>query len=203
VTERETWNEKLERLQAGPRLRALDERLGRLEAEDAASVRRTLRGLHVLLVDAGLDGDVVTLDAIVDGLQRLAGHLARHEEPSWVRLQGRLDALTEEAVLTLERLPSLRQLVDFQLESQSHRFLHALAEHPGADNERLADLLGARPERVSLLGRQLQQSGLARKRKVGRRNSWDLTPRGTQTLQLIEAEGAPRPQREHRLPALG
>jgi DNA-binding MarR family transcriptional regulator len=163
-----------------------------------------LRAVHLLIVDATLDGDVFLLDAAVDGLQRLAGVEHRHgEDVNWIRVQTRIDTLAEEALLCLERLPSLAQLADFQPDSQSARFLHALAEHPGADNETIGEALETRAERVSKLGRQLQQSGLVRKRKIGRRNSWDLTPRGTQTLQLLEAGGAQRPRREHRQPALG
>jgi predicted transcriptional regulator len=200
----ELWKDKDQRLQAGPRLRALDERLARFESEDVGSARRLLRSIHLLLLDATLDGDTYTLDAAVDGLRRAEGWLMRQDEsPQVWRLLGRLETLSEEALLALERVPSLRVLADFEPESQSARFLQAIAEHPGASNERIGEIVDVGTERVSRIGRELIQRGLARKRKIGRRNSWDLTPRGTQTLQLITAEGAPRPQREHRLPAYG
>jgi hypothetical protein len=37
---------------------------------------------------------------------------------------------------------------------------------------------------VSRVGRRLLESGLARKRKLGRRNHWEITPRGAQALEI-------------------
>ena len=200
----ETWTEKDQRLQAGPRLRALEDRLVRLEGEDDATARRTLRSVHLLLLDATLDGDVYTLDAALDGLRHAESLVSQRDDAAnkW-RLLGRVETLREHALLALERVPSVRLLTDLEPESQSARFLAAIAADPGSSNDAIAAALGVSPERISHLGRELVQRGLARKRKVGRRNSWDLTPRGGQVAELIEAGGTSRPQREHRLPALG
>lgn len=203
----ETWVEKRDRLQAGDRLRALEERLARTDGEnDPALLRRILRSIHLLIIDATLDGDSFLLDAAVDGLRRLGGKMMGvvvDGEDGW-RLLGRLDTLAEEALLALERLPSLSHLADYEPESQGARFLQAIADNPGASNEVIRERIDeASTERISILGRELVERGLARKRKIGRRNSWSLTPRGTQVLGLIEAQGTRRPQREHRLPALG
>jgi hypothetical protein len=205
MSNEETWADKHERLQTGPRLRALDERLVRLESDDLATARRTLRSIHLLLVDATLDGDTFLLDAALDGLQRVNAH--RHADgdapESW-RLRGRLETMVEEALLALERVPAIASLASLEPDGQAACFLRAVAEQPGASNAVVREFIGdVSTERVSMLGRELVQRGLARKRKIGRRNSWDLTPRGVQTLQLVNAGGAARPQREHRLPALG
>jgi hypothetical protein len=176
--------------------------LARCEGEeDPATLRRTLRSIHLLILDATLDGDTFVLDVAADGLPRLGRRLA---DVVGDELQGRLDTLAEEALLALERVPTLSYLADYDRDSQSAGFLQAIADNPGASNDTIREQLdGASIERVSTVGRELTERGLARKRKVGRRNAWDLTPRGQQMLQLIDAEGAPRPQREHRLPALG
>jgi hypothetical protein len=201
----ETWIEKHSRLQSGPRLRALDERLARLDGEDPATARRTLRSVHLLLVDATLDGDTFLLDAALDGLQSLAGRIERRDDDSdRHRLQGRVETMAEEALLALERVPSIDSLAAIEPDGQAAGFLRAVAAHPGASNSTVRELMGnVSTERVSTLGRELIQRGLARKRKVGRQNSWDLTPRGVQAMQLVDVGGSPRPQREHRLPAIG
>lgn len=192
-----TWRDRDDRLRAGPRLRALNSRLARLESEDAAATRRTIRSLHLLVLDAVLDGDSYTLDAAIDGLRRAEGYVMRLGDTSdkW-RLLGRLETVTEEALLALERVPSLATLADYEPDSQPVRFLRAVAAQPGASNEDIMNAAGiGTPARASTIGAELLQRGLARKRKVGRRNCWDLTPRGTQTLQMLAAEGAPRPRR--------
>jgi DNA-binding MarR family transcriptional regulator len=196
----ESWTEKDQRLQTGPRLRALEERLVRLESESGTAARRALRSVHLLLVDATLDGDTYTLDAALDGLRRAESVVAsRSDDAENWKLMGRIETLVEGALLSLERVPSLRALADYEPESQAARCLQAIAEAPGASNEEIANVVGLGPERVSKLGRELSQRGFARKRRVGRRNSWDLTPRGTQMLQLLNSGGPTRPQREHRL----
>lgn len=201
----ESWTDRRDRLSSGPRLRALDERLARLPAEDAAAVRRTLRSIHLLLLDATLEGDTFLLDAAVDGLRRCSGLVLAPEASAEerARLEGRLETLHEEALFALERMPSAAMLADYEPESQSAQFLRVIAEQAGLSNEGVAARIEVGPERVSALGRELAHRGLARKRKIGRRNSWDITPRGVQVLGLIDVGGAPRPQREHRLPALG
>lgn len=197
---RETWQEKNERLQNSPRLRAINERLLRVQDEDVAGARQTLRALHLLVIDATLDGDTYALDAAVHGLQAAANRVvARAEDSDSWRLLGRVEALSEEALLALERVPSLRALADYEPESHSARFLRTVAENPGASNLAIAAQLdGVTEQRVSQIGRELSQRGFARKRRVGRANAWDLTPRGAQMLQLIEAGEQDRPQREHR-----
>jgi hypothetical protein len=201
----EAWTDRNARLANAPRLRALDERLTRLAGEDYATLRRTLRGIHLLLVDATLDGDTYTLDLALDGLRRAEGEIGAREDATsdkWKTL-GRVEALTEAALLALERVPSLEALAPFEPDSHAAQFMRCIAEHPGASNDLISTETQIRPEEVSRLGRELSARDFARKRKIGRRNSWDLTPRGTQMLQLIEAEGAPRAQREHRLAAYG
>jgi hypothetical protein len=201
----ETWQDKRGRLSSGPRLRALETRLARLTEQDVAETRRTLRSIHLLLIDATLDGDTFLLDLAVEGL-RGAGTAALGvdaDPESRARLQGRAETLGEEALLALERLPSLTGLADYEPDSQAACFLRAIAERPNLSNDEVAEQLETRPERVSALGRELVQRGLAAKRRVGRHNAWDITPRGVQALGLIDAGGARRPQREHRLPALG
>lgn len=201
----ETWTDKKARLAQGPRLRAIDERLARLADEDYATLRRTLRSLHLLIVDATLEGDTYSLDLALDGLRRTEGIIGGREDDTpekWGTL-GRVEALTEAALLALERVPSLEDLAAYEPDSHAVRFLRCIAEHAGASNDDISQETGVRAEEVSRTGRELVSRGFARKRKVGRRNSWDLTPRGTQMLQLIADEGAPRAQREHRAAAYG
>src|SRR5690242_3379650 len=112
---RETWEEKNERLQNSPRLRAITERLLRIQDGDVPTTRHSLRALHLLLIDATLDGDTYALDVAVDGL-RLAVNRAMakaNDSDAW-RLLGRIEALSEEALLALERVPSLRTLADYE-----------------------------------------------------------------------------------------
>jgi AcrR family transcriptional regulator/DNA-binding MarR family transcriptional regulator len=74
--------------------------------------------------------------------------------------------------------------------TQAHDFLGLLDGSPQLGSAELRRLLEIDETQVSRTGRQLLESGLVTRRKVGRQVFWQLTPRGQRAI-----EEAPAPQR--------
>lgn len=140
-----------------------------------------------LLEDAKLDGDHATLLLAQRALQRLySRQLAqpmaapRHHEQRGRTLQA-LDGVT----WSLHRLTPPAANIYLEEGSRPRRFLEVIAEHPGLYSGQIAELLDqAREDVVSHVGSRLEQSGFARKVRVGRRKHWYITPRGRRALDL-------------------
>jgi hypothetical protein len=201
--EHESFTERQERLSTGPRLSIIESIFADLE--DGAQ-GRPLRSLSLIVVDSILDADEVALEVALAGLERVfAASFGDLQVATDVEgFRGRIEALIDVTRWGLERVPSLSVLAEIEGDTHSHGFLRHLEDRPGASNTELQIALGIEHEsQISRLGARLQQLGLARKHKVGRSNSWRLTPRGVQALQLLESEGAYRPRRPHRQYAAG
>ena len=131
------------------------------------------------IVDAIVAGDTA---ALRDTLRELRA--ARPGDRS-----GATAALMSTAQWALERLPSPAESELVAQGTQAWRFLSALRDG-GQGSGDLQVLLGVDDTQVSRTGRRLLDAGLVTRRKLGRRVSWDLSPRGRTALE--SAAGSPR-----------
>lgn len=151
--------------------------------------------LGMLVTDASLAADDAALEAAQDGLQWLYG---RHEvlsnpDEDQVEQRGRLLGMIDVTHWALRRLPSTL-LAEVDPSSHAGRFLMAVAQRPGLSNQELAIQLEVDETEVSRVGRRLLAAGVVWRRKDWRRNAWDITPRGRDSLisadrASAEAEG--------------
>jgi hypothetical protein len=188
------------RLLQGPRASAFeglfrDRSLG----EDGHLSDELSNAIAMLLVDATLDGDEVSLQSALRELQLAYRRLNRlHEEHALTpESRGRVIAFIDVAAWGLERGLSLTALAQLEQDSNGHAFLKLIVETPGQSNGELADGIGVSNAEVSRIGRRLADAGLAAKRRLGRFNHWEVTPKGLHTLELLESGGAARHHRPH------
>jgi DNA-binding MarR family transcriptional regulator len=200
MTDQETHGDRIDRLSKGPRLTRLETLLAETEAAGVAEVPRLLRRMSLILVDSILEGDEPAVELALDGIHRLQSlWLGRQGgDLDGARIQGRLDGLLDVAMWGSERMPSLSLLAEIEGETHSHEFLALIHDEPAISNLGVAAQLGWQESEVSRVGRRLAQTGLARKRRVGRTNAWHITPRGVQALQALGQETVPRPRRPHQ-----
>ncbi|MGK5693118.1 ROK family protein [Streptomyces sp. URMC 128] len=173
------------------RISTLDQLLGELEAAPAPWTEGDRRALVRVLVDASLDGDEDSLRSAVDWLQwvyatsdELAADLRRSH-------QAEVAALISVAQYGLRRAQAIAAASSVDLRGSQGAFLRAVGRDPGCSNLDLVELLGVGETQVSRTGGQLAKLGLVTKRKIGRRNYWDMTPRGWEVLRSADgSEGA-------------
>jgi hypothetical protein len=189
----ENIDERDERLRSGPRLREINQELELLASSPVPDEGR-FRALAMLVVDAILDGDEYALERAHSGLQALYPQVASLGSET-AEFPGRLLGLIDVIDWGLERTLSLAFLVDVEPGSYGHSFLKALAEETGLGNADLGAILDVSDTEVSRVGRRLVTAGCAVKRRLGRRNYWEITPRGLQALDVLEHGGIGRHQR--------
>lgn len=132
--------------------------------------------VSMLLVDAIVERDGETLAFALSGLSHAA---AKPQSPQGA---GCLRALVDVARWGEER-GGHASAVPLEPGSYMAQFIDAVAAWPGASNELLSDALGVDTSEISRVGKRVRLAGLAVSRKLGRKNSWELTPRG---LSLVE-----------------
>ncbi len=155
--------------------------VARIEKLDADPGRREAVALG--LVDALLEGDEGTL---AGGLRALRDARALADDNDR-ELIGWLDAAIAFAHWGLERAPSGAPVAQG---TQAHDFLSVLDGSKQLGSAELRHMLETDDTQVSRTGRQLLESGLVTRSKVGRQAFWRLTPRGRTAL-----EDAPAPQK--------
>jgi DNA-binding MarR family transcriptional regulator len=155
--------------------------------------------LAMLIVDATLDGDEASLHTASRQLQIVYRALVRTSPDPEDRAEdrGRVLALLDVASWGMERALSWSALAELEFDSSAHQFLKAVSEQPGMTNHALAQEIGISEAEASRVGRRLADVSLAAKRRLGRRNHWEVTPKGIQTLELLENGGASRYLRPH------
>jgi DNA-binding MarR family transcriptional regulator len=149
----------------------------------------------MLIVDAILDGDETSLHSASRHLQLFYRALSRAgEQPGEESLEdrGRVLAFLDAAMWGIERTLSSEALASVELDTSAHAFLKAISERPGMTNGELAVIVETSDAEVSRVGRRLAGAGLVAKRRIGRRNHWEVTPKGLQTLDLLESGGSAR-----------
>lgn len=166
--------------QLRPLLTELIERSGDAPPERYAA-------LSAMLEDAKLDADHEALALAQRGLQRLCSRQLAHPAPApdHHEQRGRALQALDGVTWSLERLTPPAANVQLEEGSRARCFLEIIAEHPGLYSGQVAELLDqAREDVVSHVGSNLEESGLARKVRVGRRKHWYITPRGRRALSL-------------------
>lgn len=201
--ELESFADRNERLAAGsPRQLALGRAISDLE-----EVRRDIEGeldaVRVLVVSAMQEEDDYSLRLVVEGLHRVHAiwRSAGNEDPVIVEHRGEIRGLHNVASVGLERMVPLALLAELEPGSMGHQMLVLIAESPYVSNSDLVGELGTDKTQVSRVGTRLRAAGLARTRRAGRRNVWEITPRGAQTLNMLAIGGKPVSQGRHKTPA--
>jgi DNA-binding MarR family transcriptional regulator len=135
----------------------------------------------MLLVDSLLTGDEESLRVLQDWLRQERAQGAGDRAESRGRLLGLIDA----SHWAIERVLPRSEVARVERSSHANQFLNELAASPGLGNRELADRLSVDETQVSRLGRTLREHGLAASRQIGRRNRWELTPKGMRTLEVL------------------
>jgi len=172
----------------GPREVALSLMLGQLE-ERLASIREgDYDALALFIVDAVLDGDEPTLETAQGGLQRLHSIHERIKKPTAQQMEdrGRLLALIDVAHLALDHVLPISVLEKLEPFDQTSRFLQAIMER-GLSDADVVDRTDLLEDEVIRIGQLLAATGLARKRQIGRREFWEITPLG-RDLEIVLRE---------------
>ena len=156
------------------RVHALVSRIASVDAEPA---RREAIALG--LVDALLEDDDETLAASLHALRDARAGANGDQE-----LVGWLDAAIAFAHWGLERVPSRVAVAEG---TRAHDFLRLLDASPQLGSAELRRMLVIDETQVSRSGRQLLESGLVTRSKVGRQVFWQLTPRGQRALEEAPA----------------
>ena len=178
-----------------PRQTEIDAVLSDFETVGDNEVADAFEALTLLVTDAILDQDDYSIRLVMDGTHRL---LAMREvvegDTAAATTQGQLIGLHDVASMVLERIVPLAILAELEPDTVAHRFLAAVTDDPGCSNDDLAVTLEIDKTAVSRAGRRLHNAGLARKRRAGRRNAWEPTPRGLAALGAIQSGGRMRPR---------
>jgi predicted NBD/HSP70 family sugar kinase/DNA-binding MarR family transcriptional regulator len=163
--------------------RAVGELVGRPDEVE----RGELHALAMMIVDGALDADEPALVLGQKGLQELYGRQLRLSSPSSEQIEqrGQVIGLLDVINWAYRRLLPVGLVAGLEPNGYARRILEEIGRHPGISNEELTEALAIETTEVSRVGRRLVDSGLARKRKVGRRNHWELTGRGRQSLSTI------------------
>jgi len=195
---KESLEDRLNRLTDGPRMSAVESLAKGLAGEREVGDQGS-HALAMLVVDATLDGDEAALYSAWRQLQHLYRLLSRRIDEraaeDVAEDRGRILAYLDVVMWALDRNLSLRTLSELEGDSAAHEFLKVVSEEPGLSNAQLADKLDMSETEVSRLGRRLADASFAAKRRIGRRNRWEVTPKGLQTLDLLEGGGVSRFQR--------
>jgi len=160
--------------------------------------------LATLIFDAGVDGDEPSLRLSVDLLRAdYRRRYAEHSDDDSLAEERRVGALygylkiarwARDCAPTLEPPPSLAP------DTNKFRLLQAIALNPGLSNKRLSELLRLGEDEVSRRGKELDDEGLASKRRVGQHNQWMITSRGSDCLRGHEPEVISSPTEELESP---
>lgn len=195
----ESFSDRSERLGLGsPRQSELERVMSALETAPA-DPEGALEALRMLIVGAIQEEDDYSLQLAVEGLHRL--YLKCRPGATTLEARealGELRGLHNIASSALEGLVPLAILAELEPESVAHRMLVRIAETGVCTNADLVNELEVHKSQVSRAGTRLHAAGLARARRAGRSNLWEITPRGVQTLALLSIGGKPTPRGRHR-----
>lgn len=144
--------------------------------------------LAMLLVDATLRGDEQSLKSVQEWLRWEYGEgvLATGNLDEEAVRYGRLLGLTDVSHWAIERVLPVASLSRLERGAYATRFLRELVASPGLSNQELADLLAVDQTEISRVGRRLLEDGMAVRRRLGRRNCWEISPKGRRSLQLLD-----------------
>lgn len=142
------------------------------------------RALAQVLTDASLASDETTLRYVLKWLQWVISRDSGDDAAQAMSGQSAdLAAFISIAQYGLGRAQAVALASTVDLRGIQGQFLEKVAENPGCSNSELVTLLESDETQVSRAGAQLAKRGLATKRKVGRHNYWEITPRGRGILR--------------------
>jgi DNA-binding MarR family transcriptional regulator len=158
------------------------------ELRDQPLTEGDLSAFATFLVDAALEADEESLDTALTWLQWQYGRRKpTASTPEASEERGAILGFINVAQWGLQRAPAASVIPAVEPGTHAARFLQALSACPGLSNSKLAAELGVDETEVSRVGRGLIEKGLAARRRLGRLNSWEITPRGRQTLAACAA----------------
>lgn len=145
----------------------------------------SFEAVAMLLADACIDRDEANLERVRTGSQRILGRVRAlaPDSPAALRVDGRLLSLIDVAHWGTERTLPTEYTTLIDRGSHAFHMLELVAARPGVSNQDIAGILKLHEAEVSRAGRRLSALGLAYKRKLGRANYWEVTPRGTAALR--------------------
>ncbi len=112
---------------------------------------------------------------------------------------GRTEAVLELVRGALRRLAAEDATAAVTPGSVAHLMLRELAASDGLTNRALASALLVDETQISRAGRKLEDVALAWKRRLGRTNLWELTPRGRQAVTTLGSTHVqPQPRSRNR-----
>jgi LCP family protein required for cell wall assembly len=153
--------------------------------------------MSMLTVDAALAADREALRLAREGLYDVAATLAPRSRDPLQLVAGRLTAIADVAESALFRAAPVFAAAELEPGSWAHRMLRHVADHPACRNIDVEQALGqVDATEVSRCGRKLLELGVVVRRRLGRKNRWSITPRGTSVL----AATAETPKDANRLP---
>ena len=106
-------------------------------------------------------------------------------DPGGIEARGRTRGLIDASHWAIQRVLPLSDIRWVEAGSHAERFMSALRREPGLSNRDLAERLAVDETQISRSGRKLRLHGLVVSRLVGRRNHWELTPKGMRGLELL------------------
>lgn len=166
----------------------------------------TLSGLALVLSVAADAGDLDALEDAVVGLRRLIDVWERRDDAAdeaRAEQRGVLVGLLELVGWKLQRsVPDQDpEALEESMRPKLIEFLEHLRDNPGCSNTNIVQAIGVDGPRVSRHGSELVTLGLARRRKVGRDNRWDLTSKGERFLDLYGTKGGDEIEARRRVAA--
>jgi len=155
-------------------------------------------GAARLLVDALIGEDVEPIVLLQNMIRRAYARIVFEREAAtpenrarWLSWQARLEQLSEVARAAQERLLPAAAAMRIEPGSQLERFLIVVGDYPRSSGREIADrMLDRRGQPlaepvVSRLGQRALGLGLVDVVRTGRRNSWELTPRGRKASERL------------------
>jgi len=154
--------------------------LGLLEERPGSITESDFDVIAMLIVDAVLDADEHSLETAERGLQHLHASNERIKRPKVEQIEerGRLLALIDIAHWGLEHVLPVSVLERLQPFEHASRFLHVIMEQRGLSSSEVIAQTNLEEHEVLHMGQLLAATGLARKRVIGRREFWEITPLG-------------------------
>ncbi len=166
--------------------------LARKPWTDPAAGTTWLAAVAELVADATVRRRLDMLQAIQEALReayadvQLVDGVPAVNQTLCARWEGHLLAYAEVVRYAMEEALEAAATAAVEPGSLAERFLLELSARPGLRNRDLAAALGSEQAvdegQLSRLGSRLLASGLVHRRRVGRSNVWELTPRGSRAV---------------------
>lgn len=161
--------------------------LAEIKADGGARTDGDFSALAMLLIDSVLNGDNDSLAILQTWLREERAHISDgNPDDNRDVLRGRLLGLIDASHWAIRRALPLAEVAALERGTHAYYFLKDLVVQPGLANGELAGRLGVDDTEISRTGKKLLSNGLVVRRSFGRRNRWEITPKGRRTLQVLD-----------------